>query len=257
MKKIIITLLLFFITTTAASAAELIMFSSKSCGYCRSFLNEVAPIYNKQDFSELLPLRIIDMDTREAPQWFASAYDDKRIDPITGTPSFVVFDRGHEIARLVGYSGKENFLTDMNNFVNDNRGDLKLSKGMGTIPYEEKHEVLLSEVSKYLGQKSGFQRKRPSPRHEGSGTTFNFEGSSHDSTHESGSKEGDVGTLEKHSPHKAIPRFPNGVIKSRDILDHVYETETEAQIAANFLGCDGTHSHIINGKVIWMPCLMQ
>lgn len=250
MKKIIITLLLFFITTTA-SAAELIMFSSKSCGYCRSFLNDVALIYNKQDFSEFLPLRIIDMDTREAPEWFASAYDDKRIDPITGTPSFVVFDRGHEIARLVGYSGKEDFFTDMNNFVNDNRRDLNLSRGMDTIPYEEKHEVLLSEVSKYLGQKSGFQRKRPSPRHEGSGTTFDFQGSFHDS------KEGDVGTLEKHSPHKAIPRFPNGVIKSRDILDHVYETEIEAQIAANFLGCDGTHTHIINGKVIWMPCLMQ
>ena len=34
-------------------------------------------------------------------------------------------------------------------------------------------------------------------------------------------------------------------------------TETEAQIAANWLGCQGTHTHFIKGKKIWMPCTME
>ena len=38
---------------------------------------------------------------------------------------------------------------------------------------------------------------------------------------------------------------------------HIYDTETEAQTAANFLGCMGTHTHIIKGKKIWMPCHMN
>jgi len=54
-----------------------------------------------------------------------------------------------------------------------------------------------------------------------------------------------------------LEKFPNGVYNSQDIMDHKYDTETEAQVAANFLGCQGTHSHIINGKKIWMPCEMK
>ena len=54
-----------------------------------------------------------------------------------------------------------------------------------------------------------------------------------------------------------LEKFPNGVYKSQDIMDHIYDTETEAQTAANFLGCMGTHTHIIKGKKIWMPCHMN
>ena len=41
------------------------------------------------------------------------------------------------------------------------------------------------------------------------------------------------------------------------IMDHIYNTEAEAQIAANWLGCLGTHTHIMKGKKIFMPCQMQ
>ena len=40
-------------------------------------------------------------------------------------------------------------------------------------------------------------------------------------------------------------------------MDHIYNTEAEAQIAANWLGCLGTHTHIMKGKKIFMPCQMQ
>jgi len=58
-------------------------------------------------------------------------------------------------------------------------------------------------------------------------------------------------------PHTTLDKFPNGVFKSQDIMDHIYNTETEAQVAANFLGCLGTHTHVVNGKTIHMPCKMQ
>ena len=58
-------------------------------------------------------------------------------------------------------------------------------------------------------------------------------------------------------PHTKLGKFPNGVFKSQDIMDHIYNTETEAQVAANFLGCLGTHTHVMNGKTIHMPCKMD
>ena len=58
-------------------------------------------------------------------------------------------------------------------------------------------------------------------------------------------------------PHTKLGKFPNGVFKSQDIMDHIYNTETEAQVAANFLGCLGTHTHVVNGKTIHMPCKMD
>ena len=52
-------------------------------------------------------------------------------------------------------------------------------------------------------------------------------------------------------------KLPNGVINSRDILDHIYKTETEAEIAAMWLGCRGTHTHDLPDKgLIYMPCEM-
>ena len=109
MKKFIFTLALWFCLSSTAYAAELIMFSMKSCGYCRSFLEEAAQEYKNTDNAKVLPLRIISMDRRNAPRWFDTAYKAKKIDGIAGTPTFIVFDSGKEVARLIGYNGKERF----------------------------------------------------------------------------------------------------------------------------------------------------
>ena len=71
------------------------------------------------------------------------------------------------------------------------------------------------------------------------------------------------GKLDESTPkkqegsHMNLEKFPNGVFKSQDIMDHIYKTETEAQVAANFLGCLGTHTHRMNGETIHMPCKMD
>ncbi len=49
---------------------------------------------------------------------------------------------------------------------------------------------------------------------------------------------------------------PEGVINSQDIMDHIYDTETEALKASKWLGCVGFHTHKMNGKLIFMPCEM-
>ncbi len=64
------------------------------------------------------------------------------------------------------------------------------------------------------------------------------------------------GELDVATPKKP-EKFPNGVYNSQDIMDHIYDTETEAQVAANWLGCEGTHTHTQNDKTIHMPCHMN
>ena len=64
------------------------------------------------------------------------------------------------------------------------------------------------------------------------------------------------GELDVATPKK-LEKFPNGVYNSQDIMDHIYDTETEAQVAANWLGCEGTHTHTQNDKTIYMPCHMN
>ena len=74
MKKVIFTITLWFCLISTAYAAEMLMFSTKTCGYCRAFLKEVAPTYADTEHAKLLPLRIISMDQKTAPKWFDEAY---------------------------------------------------------------------------------------------------------------------------------------------------------------------------------------
>ena len=55
-----------------------------------------------------------------APEWFKKAFDEQRIDGITGTPTFIVWDGERELARLKGYTGRSNFLADIHNFLASN-----------------------------------------------------------------------------------------------------------------------------------------
>ena len=136
MKKFILTLAIWIGLTASAYATEMIMFSTKPCGYCRNFLREVAPTYSDTEYAKLLPLRIISMDTKAAPKWFSKAYDEKRIDGISGTPTFVIFSNGNEVARLIGYGGKERWYADIKDFVNNNRKQLEESAGQNPVPHE-------------------------------------------------------------------------------------------------------------------------
>lgn len=222
MKKVILTLALWFCFTSSAIAAELLMFSMASCGYCQSFLKEVAPTYAETDHAKLLPLRIISMDRKAAPKWFVKAYDARKIDGIAGTPTFIVFASGEEKARLIGYQGKERFYEDIGNFIQSNLKALQASAGVNPIPYEPDTEMDYKQAQVLEQQEQPVVEEH---KHEGSNSDSD--------------------------------KYPNGVFKSDDIRDHIYETETMAQIAANWLGCRGVHEHIINGRKIFMPCTME
>ena len=255
MTRIILTLALFFCLTTTAVASELLMFSMKSCGYCRNFLKEVAQEYNSTEHAKLLPLRIISMDRKTAPKWFQKAYDDKRIDGIAGTPTFIVWD-GQERARLIGYNGKEKFYDDISRFIKNNRVPLEERAGQNRIPFEKETEMLPAQaLAESMGESPELTKSQNVPKQKGPLVPFLVPDLAQPPNkgivppkYEGESKNPHTGKLQK---------FPNGVYKSRDIMDHQYHTETEAQTAANFLGCLGTHTHLIKGETIYMPCKME
>ena len=92
-----------------AKAAELVMFETQWCGRCKQFLAEAAPSYRASPAGHAAPLRVIDMQ-RTAP-WFATR------EPIQGTPTFVLVDRGRELGRITGYTSREAFLAQSQSMI--------------------------------------------------------------------------------------------------------------------------------------------
>jgi hypothetical protein len=90
------------LSLSSARAAELIMFEQAGCEWCDVFNREIAPIYGKTDEGSRAPLHHIDT----APQ-LPSDLAFIKLERLT--PLFVLVDRGHEIGRIRGYPGEENF----------------------------------------------------------------------------------------------------------------------------------------------------
>ena len=242
MKKFILTLAIWIGLTASAYATEMIMFSTKTCGYCRNFLREVAPTYSDTEYAKLLPLRIISMDTKAAPKWFSKAYDERRIDGISGTPTFVIFSNGNEVARLIGYGGKERWYDDIKDFIKNNRKQLEETAGQNPIPYEPGVELDPKTASEELISSEG-SHSQSVPRQQSPFVPFLAP---------------DMGAKNTNPHTKAEEKDENGVFLSNDIMDHQYATPEEAiRAAVNKFDCEGIHSHMIKGKKIWMPCKMQ
>ena len=119
MKKILLACL-FLLIALPVAAAELLMFSNPECKYCQEFLREVEPTYKDSEYSKHLPLRVITM-VGDMPKWIIKALDEGRLGPIRNTPTFIVWDE-KEIARLVGYGGKESFYESLGMFIEENGG---------------------------------------------------------------------------------------------------------------------------------------
>ena len=104
-------LIIFFVMTfnVQAYAFELLMFNNKYCIYCKKFLKEVSSEYNISH----LPLIIIEEDNE--PEWFITAYIEKRIKPIRATPTFILWDEfeKNEVDRIVGYGDKDLFYNQL------------------------------------------------------------------------------------------------------------------------------------------------
>ena len=243
MKKFILTLAIWIGLTASAYATEMIMFSTKTCGYCRNFLREVAPTYNNSEYAKLLPLRIISMDQKNAPTWFSKAYDERRIDGISGTPTFIIFSNGNEVARLIGYRGKEDFYADIKDFVNNNRERLEKTVGQNPIPFEEGHELDPKTAGNELVNRSEGSHSQSVPRQQSPFVPFIAP---------------DMGAKDTNPHTRAGEKNEKGIFLSNDLMDHQYATPEEAiRAAVDKFDCEGIHSHMIKGKKIWMPCKMQ
>ena len=117
MKKLLLTLFfLLFAFPASAKALELLMAHNPGCNICQKFIDEVAVDYNDSEISKQLPLIIISV--YDQPEWFKEAYRLRKIKPIRGTPTFIIWNGSHEggaeIARIVGYRDKERFYSRLN-----------------------------------------------------------------------------------------------------------------------------------------------
>ena len=95
---------------------KLLMYHNPLCGHCISFIKEVVPTfyYDLPDKFMEDKLELIIIERNKEPFWFAMAYNENRIKPLRGTPTFIVWNGRKELARLVGYTNKESFYNRLN-----------------------------------------------------------------------------------------------------------------------------------------------
>ena len=98
----IAALALLLLSQTLPRAAELIMFEQTGCAWCDTFDREIGPIYAKTTEGQRVPLRRVNIDY-PLPQDLAFVAVERL------APLFVLVDKGHEIGRIRGYPGEENF----------------------------------------------------------------------------------------------------------------------------------------------------
>ena len=110
MRKLLLTLF-FILFAFPVYALELLMAHNPDCHICERFINEVAVDYNDSELGKRIPLIIISV--YDQPEWFKEAYRIRKIKPIRGTPTFIIWngskEGGAEIGRLVGYHSKSRF----------------------------------------------------------------------------------------------------------------------------------------------------
>ncbi len=220
----------------ATANPELLMFSNPHCGYCQSFLKDVAPTYHESDVGKVLPLRVINMD-QDVPDWYDKAFKDKRISQIRGTPTFIVWQDDTELFKFVGYPGKDRFYEILGEFVSANQQlfGADAEKFLGHSNKEQWSAVPetneLPDAFMELRKQAPLSNMHKDPRMDPN--------SSHNKPFE-----------------RPKPRIPDVVVQSDNIFDHTYETPQDALLAAKYLKC-GSNVHFHAKENVWMPCSMS
>jgi hypothetical protein len=88
-------------TSTSATAAEMVVYGSEHCVVSRQFEKEVAGDFPSTNASRAFSLRLVDIENAPAGVTLSQ--------PVTLTPTSVFVDQGVEVARFVGYPGREHF----------------------------------------------------------------------------------------------------------------------------------------------------
>nr|WP_197089242.1 thioredoxin fold domain-containing protein [Puniceibacterium sp. IMCC21224] len=103
------------VATPALADPRLVMVEQPGCVYCARWDAEIAPIYPKTAEGRFAPL--LRADLRADPP-DGIIYDR----PVSFTPTFVLIDDGHELARIEGYPGDNFFWSLLEQMLRDHTG---------------------------------------------------------------------------------------------------------------------------------------
>ena len=102
MNLIFTSVVLLIFNVAPIFAAELYFVREDGCPWCDVWTEEVGIIYHKTEVGKSVPLRTFNFDE----------YNFRRPilhKAVSFTPTFILVDKGHEIGRIVGFSGEYQF----------------------------------------------------------------------------------------------------------------------------------------------------
>lgn len=94
----------------SGTAFELIVVEADGCIYCKLFRRDVLPAYETSEQAKTAPARFVDVNDIETAHLDFTT-------PVEVVPTFVVVKSGHEIGRIPGYVGPENFFHSINYLI--------------------------------------------------------------------------------------------------------------------------------------------
>lgn len=86
---------------------ELVVVEVPGCIYCGIFRRDVAPSYEASPRARTVPMRFVDLNEQAAEKLQLAA-------PVDVVPTVLLIENGHEIGRIAGYTGPENFFHTVN-----------------------------------------------------------------------------------------------------------------------------------------------
>lgn len=90
-----------------AGNLQLVVMEAPGCIYCTIFRRDVLPAYEVSERGKEMPVRFLDVNDVEQSGIGLDA-------PIDILPTFVVIKDNHEVGRIPGYMGPENFFHSIN-----------------------------------------------------------------------------------------------------------------------------------------------
>ncbi len=93
---------------------ELVVFEADGCVYCEAFRADALPLYSTSQLGRDAPVRFVNVSRSDETKMGLNS-------AITVAPTIVLFHKGQEIDRIVGYPGPTNLMKLVNYMLG--RGD--------------------------------------------------------------------------------------------------------------------------------------
>ena len=89
---------------------ELIFITSEYCPFCKAWEQDIGSLYHRTTYAKQAPLRRIDITEVEFEL-------SEIMEEVVGTPTFLIFQNGHEIGRIEGYQSAEIFFWALSEYI--------------------------------------------------------------------------------------------------------------------------------------------